>query len=71
MRRSLKPRNSLLRDYKEEITVIVMMMKMAVTMARKEMETMGMKKWRNNLMNLIEIGSKTLLRIPIRFQLPN
>ena len=71
MRRSLKPRNSLLRDYKEEITVIVMMMKMAVTMAGKEMETMGMKKWRNNLMNLIEIGSKTLLRIPTRFQLPN
>ena len=71
MRRSLKPRNSLLRDYKEEITVIVMMMKMAVTMAGKEMETMEMKKWRSNLMNLIEIGSKTLLRIPIRFQLPN
>jgi hypothetical protein len=56
MRRSSRPRNSQLRDYKEEITVIVMMMKMEVTMVMKMKEIMEMKSSKTNLMNLTGNG---------------
>lgn len=62
MKKYSRPRSSQQKVYKEEITVIVMMMKMEVTMEMNAKETMEMKKWRINHMNSIENGLKISLK---------